>query len=267
MATATLLAKPDTATPVKRGPGRPRKNPEATATATATVAKRRPGRPKGSKNKPKDAATTVTATTAPAVKRGPGRPKGSKNKPKDTATVTATAPATATVAKRRPGRPKGSKNKVTTATATAPVVKRGPGRPRKNATATAPVVKRSPGRPRKTATATAPKNKDVRQVLVNPFKAGESIMIPAGVTFTSTAPTLKGRQVVKRGHKVTVSDSVPVRVQPRNSEKGSNFLVRPPRIRAKGSGGYWKDITLTEAIVKLNGKPLNYENISFKTGA
>lgn len=257
MATATLLAKPDTETPVKRGPGRPRKNPEATATATATVAKRRPGRPKGSKNKPKDTATAVTAT-APAVKRGPGRPKGSKNKPKVTAT-TATAP----VVKRGPGRPR--KNPETTAT--APVVKRGPGRPRKNATATAPVVKRGPGRPRKTATATVPKNKDVRQVLVNPFKAGESVMIPAGVTFTSTAPTLKGRQVVKRGHKVTVADSVPVRVQPRNSEKGSNFLVRPPRIRAKGSGGYWKDITLTEAIVKLNGKPLSYENISFKTSA
>ena len=212
MATATLIAKPETETPVKRGPGRPRKNPEATATATATVAKRRPGRPKGSKNKPKVTATT----TAPAVKRGPGRPKGSKNKPKVTAT--------------------------TTATATAPVVKRGPGRPRKDAT--------------------APKSKGVRQVLVNPFKAGESIMIPAGVTFTSTAPTLKGRQVVRRGHKVTVSDSIPVKVQPRNSEKGSNFLVRPARIRAKGSGGYWKDITLTESIIKLNGKTLSYENIS-----
>jgi hypothetical protein len=87
-------------------------------------------------------------------------------------------------------------------------------------------------------------------------------MIPAGVTFTSTAPTLKGRQVVRRGHKVTVSDSIPVKVQPRNSEKGSNFLVRPARIRAKGSGGYWKDITLTESIIKLNGKTLSYENIS-----
>lgn len=232
MATATLIAKPETETPVKRGPGRPRKNPEATATATATVAKRRPGRPKGSKNKPKDVATTTTSTaTAPVVKRGPGRPRKNPE-----------AVATAPVAKR--GRPKGSKNKPkVTATTTAPVVKRGPGRPRKDATAT-------------------PKSKNVRQVLVNPFKAGESIMIPAGVTFTSTAPTLKGRQVVRRGHKVTVSDSIPVKVQPRNSEKGSNFLVRPARIRAKGSGGYWKDITLTESIVKLNGKTLSYENIS-----
>jgi len=54
----------DDVAPVKRGPGRPRKNPEVTVEAPA---KRGPGRPAGSKNK---------------AKRGPGRPAGSKNKPK-----------------------------------------------------------------------------------------------------------------------------------------------------------------------------------------
>lgn len=117
-----------------------------------------------------------------------------------------------------------------------------------------------------TATATAPrktqKNATSREVLVNPFKAGEQITIPSGTVFTSTAPSAKGRQVVKRSHKVTVIDSIPARVQPRNSETGAKFLVRPVRVRAKGSGGYWKDITLTEKIVRLNGKPLSYETIS-----
>lgn len=117
-----------------------------------------------------------------------------------------------------------------------------------------------------TATATAPrktqKNATSREVLVNPFKAGEQITIPSGTVFTTTAPHAKGRQVVKRSHKVTVIDSIPARVQPRNSTTGAKFLVRPVRVRAKGSGGYWKDITLTEKIVRINGKPLHYETIS-----
>jgi hypothetical protein len=209
-------------TPVKRGPGRPRKNPEA---ATTGPAKRRPGRPKGSKNKPKVTGPEAS-TTAPA-KRGPGRPKGSKNKPKET---------------------------VATATATAPVAKRGPGRPRKDASAAPKVIE---------PTAIKTTGGVVRKVLVNPFKAGDSVLIPAGSIFTSSAPTAKGRQVVRRGHNVTVHDIIPARVQPRKSEKGSNVLVRPPRIRAKGSGGYWKDITLTDKIVRLNGKTPNYEAIAF----
>jgi hypothetical protein len=129
------------------------------------------------------------------------------------------------------------------------------------ATATAPRKTRQNG------TATAPRKSQTdgtRQVLTNPFKAGEQITIPSGTVFTSSAPTAKGRQVVKRSHKVTVVDAIPAKVQPRNSEKGSKVLVRPVRVRAKGSGGYWKDITLTEKIVKLNGKPLNYETISTK---
>jgi hypothetical protein len=105
---------------------------------------------------------------------------------------------------------------------------------------------------------------DTRQILANPFNAGEQITIPSGTIFTSSAPTAKGRQVVKRAHKVTVFDSIPARVQPRNSETGSKVLVRPVRVRAKGSGGYWKDITLTEKIVRINGKTPTYETISLK---
>jgi hypothetical protein len=101
-----------------------------------------------------------------------------------------------------------------------------------------------------------------RAVLTNPFKAGETVIIPAGTVFTSSAPTLKGRQVVKRAHKVVVSEAIPAQLQPRRSEKGSKVLVRPLRIRAKASGGYWKDIPLNERIVKFNGKTPTYENLS-----
>ena len=101
-----------------------------------------------------------------------------------------------------------------------------------------------------------------RQVLANPFKVGEQVTIPAGTPYTSTAPTLKGRQVVKRAHKVVVSETTTPVIAPRNSEKGSKVLVRPVRIRAKGSGGYWKDITLTEKIVKANGKTPTYETLA-----
>lgn len=101
-----------------------------------------------------------------------------------------------------------------------------------------------------------------REALVNPFKVGEVITIPSGSTFTSTAPTIKGRQKVKRAHKVTISGSLPAQIAPRNSEKGSKVLVRPLRIRAKGSGGYWKDINLNEKIIKLNGKTPTYEILS-----
>jgi hypothetical protein len=249
---------------------------------TATVVKRGPGRPKGSKNKPK---TTDTTATAPVVKRGPGRPR------KNPEAVTATAPAVkrgpgrprknpesvAAPVKRGPGRPKGSKNKpkttaTVTVTATAPV-KRGPGRPRKNPESlTPPVLKRGPGRPRKnpevTATITATSktaskaSANTRQVLVNPFKAGDVVNIPAGSVFTSAAPTLKGRQKVKRGHKVTLVGTIPAHVQPRNSETGSKVLIRPARLRAKGSGNYWKDITLTEKILKFNGLNATYETVN-----
>jgi hypothetical protein len=109
---------------------------------------------------------------------------------------------------------------------------------------------------------TATQKSETREVLANPFQIGETIIVPAGTVFTSTAPTLKGRQKVKRAHKVTISETVPAHLAPRNSEKGSKVLVRPLRVRVKSSGGYWKDITLNEKIVKLNGKTPEYETLS-----
>lgn len=109
---------------------------------------------------------------------------------------------------------------------------------------------------------TATEQGGTRTVLANPFRAGDTVVIPAGTVFTSSAPTLKGRQKVKRAHKVVVSETVPAQLQPRHSEKGSKVLVRPLRIRAKASGGYWKDIPLNEKIVKFNGKTPTYETLA-----
>lgn len=119
-------------------------------------------------------------------------------------------------------------------------------------------------KPRQTRQTQQPSNENTREVLVNPFNIGDSITIPSGTIFTSTNPSLKGRQQVKRAHKVTISDTIPARVAPRRSERGAKVLVRPLRIRAKGSGGYFKDITLTEKIVRMNGRIPTYETISLE---
>lgn len=108
----------------------------------------------------------------------------------------------------------------------------------------------------------ATKTETAREVLTNPFKVGETIIVPAGTSFTSTAPTLKGRQKAKRAHKITITEAVPAHLAPRNSETGSKVLVRPLRVRAKGSGGYVKDFNVTEKLIKLNGKTPTYQKLS-----
>lgn len=105
---------------------------------------------------------------------------------------------------------------------------------------------------------------ETREVLVNPFKEGDTLTLPSGTVFTSTNPSLKGRQRVKRSHQVKIAEVIPSRVAPRNSQKGSKVLVRPVRLRAKGSGGYFKDVTLNEKLVRLNGKTPEYETITLE---
>jgi hypothetical protein len=59
--------------PMKRGRGRPRKNPVAAGAAVAADKPRR-GRPPGSKNRPKVGAGAAMGAPA-TVRRGPGRPR------------------------------------------------------------------------------------------------------------------------------------------------------------------------------------------------
>lgn len=99
---------------------------------------------------------------------------------------------------------------------------------------------------------------ETREILTNPFQVGDQVMIPAGTTFTSTNPSVKGRQKTKRSQVVTVEETFPAFLV---RTKTNRILVRPLRIRTKGSGGYAKDINITEMIVRLNGKTPHYEQV------
>uniref|UniRef100_UPI002803AF34 hypothetical protein n=1 Tax=uncultured Anaerobiospirillum sp. TaxID=265728 RepID=UPI002803AF34 len=144
------------ATPEKRGRGRPKgsKNKATLAkeqaaqkqqTASSATAKRGRGRPKGSKNKAtlanQNEAQKQQTASAANEKRGRGRPKGSENKATLAKEQAAQKQQTASAAteKRGRGRPKGSKNKATLAneqaaqkqlSASAVTEKRGRGRPK-----------------------------------------------------------------------------------------------------------------------------------------
>ena len=99
---------------------------------------------------------------------------------------------------------------------------------------------------------------DTRQVLVNPFEAGEQVFIPAGTTYTTENPNMRGRRKTHRGMTVTVKDSHPGFV---SHTKSGRFLSRVPRIRVSSSGGYAKDINITEQIIRMNGKQPQYQDV------
>ena len=127
------------ATPEKRGRGRPKgsKNKITLAkeqaaqkqqTASSATAKRGRGRPNGSKNKAtlakEQAAQKQLTASAATEKRGRGRPKGSKNKATlANERLANNQAATAATEKRGRGRPKGSKNKASIAKARSAKVK------------------------------------------------------------------------------------------------------------------------------------------------
>lgn len=99
---------------------------------------------------------------------------------------------------------------------------------------------------------------ETREVLMNPFQNGDSVLIPAGTTYTTTDPKMRGRHKTRRASTVVVDDSFPaffVRTQ------SGRIMGRPLRIRTTGSGGYWKDINITESVVTLNGKTPHYEKV------
>lgn len=101
-------------------------------------------------------------------------------------------------------------------------------------------------------------SEETRKVLTNPFTVGEEITIPAGTTYTSTNPSLKGRQKTKEVQTVTVDETFPASLVRTKTEK---IVIRPLRIRTTEADGYAKDINITEQIVKLNGKVPRYEQV------
>lgn len=100
---------------------------------------------------------------------------------------------------------------------------------------------------------------ETREVLVNPFKVGETVTIPTGTIYTSTNPELKGRQKTKRAETVVVDETFPASLVRTQSQR---VLVQPLRIRATGTDGYTKDINITEKIIRLNGQIPQYEQVS-----
>lgn len=100
---------------------------------------------------------------------------------------------------------------------------------------------------------------ETRKVLVNPFQVGETVTIPAGTIYTSTDPELKGRRKMERAETVEVDEIFPATLVRAQSQR---VLVRPHRIRTRSHDGYTKDISVTEKIVRLNGKVPLYEQLS-----
>lgn len=98
-------------------------------------------------------------------------------------------------------------------------------------------------------------------VLVNPFSKGEKVVVPAGATFTTTAPKVLGRQKTKRKTVNTVEIIFESHHQSRLTGHGPVSWIVPPRIYCAGAGGYWKEITITEEIIRLNGKAVEYKSV------
>lgn len=100
---------------------------------------------------------------------------------------------------------------------------------------------------------------ETREVLVNPFRAGETVTIPAGTMYTTTDPAHKGRQKMERAMTVVVDEIFPASLVRTRSQQ---VLVQPLRIRTTCADGYSKDINITEKIIRLNGKIPQYEQVS-----
>lgn len=100
---------------------------------------------------------------------------------------------------------------------------------------------------------------ETREVLVNPFQVGETVTIPAGTIYTSTNPELKGRRKMERAETVVVDEIFPATLV---RSRSHGVLVRPHRIRTRNHDGYAKDISVTEKLIRLNGKVPLYEQLS-----
>lgn len=112
------------------------------------------------------------------------------------------------------------------------------------------------------------------KVLVNPFRKGDTIKIPSGATYTTTKPGVDGRVATKRNQSIEVflshtgsidryfdvEKSFPESAIAYSSER-QNVLVGTPSISFAGTGGYWKDVELTEDIIAFNGLEPEYKVI------
>jgi hypothetical protein len=102
---------------------------------------------------------------------------------------------------------------------------------------------------------------ETAKVLVNPFKKGDKVTVPAGSQFTTTNPKVHGTQVTKRKVVNEVELDFKSYAKYRMVGRGSVVSVSPPSIYCAGSGSYWKDIVVTEEMILLNGKTVEYAEV------
>ncbi|MBC9705955.1 MAG: hypothetical protein H9W81_13485 [Enterococcus sp.] len=89
------------------------------------------------------------------------------------------------------------------------------------------------------------------QILVNPFKQGETITIPSGSDYISMAPNVDGIQKTKQNQKVVVD----------RAQQGYTYdeQLHEPQVIVEGENGYWEYFYLNEVIVSMNGHAVEYK--------
>lgn len=90
------------------------------------------------------------------------------------------------------------------------------------------------------------------KLLVNPFTKGETIKIPAGAKYISMAPNVDGLRTTKRASTITIHRT--------NDSYTFDEQAHDADVVTEGTGGYWKHITLSEEILKANGKTPEYKS-------
>lgn len=97
--------------------------------------------------------------------------------------------------------------------------------------------------------------KPVPKPLLNPFRKGQRIVIPAG-----TVIRFRGEEsLTERKQSVTVhmqNDGYYDEV--RDKDGWGNFKLRPPTVTWPGSGGYWKDATVDQDVLAANNLEPEY---------
>jgi len=86
----------------------------------------------------------------------------------------------------------------------------------------------------------------------NPVTKGDTLTIPKGSVVHTTHPS--GRvQVTKRAQKITVHSTLDGWVSRERHNAGKVLL---PVVTWPGTGGYWRDVQLTKAVLEANGLEL-----------
>lgn len=99
--------------------------------------------------------------------------------------------------------------------------------------------------------------KPVPKPLVNPFRQGEKVVIPAG-----TVVRFKGEETLtERAQTITVHmQSEGHYDEVRTKDGWGSFKLRPPTVTWAGSGGYWKDAQVDLDVLVANGKTPAYND-------